>query len=376
MKGKKELFLLLLGFGLFIFDLASDCYVAFQYKRAGEGAWFVCTLVFIIVPHFIINLMAMRQMRYISTNWCHTWFFLIFLIFVRIKEEFDQWKRTYQDKCPCKEFDNECSCPQCTQHREALDECRKSAYLFAWIRYVESYLESTPQLCLQVYIMLTEWSFPWYTVLSATISLLSLAWSNTALEKARLAKYGYDFSKKATALHFVTQLLVLTPRLFAIITLTYFTPFLLLHVLGISWVVGNFILGCVTCCHVLSAVCCGDTRCDCSFIKTLCKKLTLSLLLTFYMSETVLESLGFSSIFIKIVFLLIKSAENFFFTYLTTTSFGTFPHPSVFKPLVWSMVGTGFFFGALLLIIRHTIKRREKAVDDANATEAQIPESS
>ena len=375
MKGKKELFLLLLGLGLFIFDLVSDYYVAVQYKRAGEDAWFAWTLVFIILPHYVITVMAMRQMRFIFTSWCQFSFFLIFFIFVRFKEEFSQWKRTFLDNIPCKEYDNECSCLLCNQHREALDKCRKSAYRFAWIRYVETYLESTPQLCLQVYIMLTKCSFPWYTVLSATLSLLSLAWSNTALEKARLANDRHDFSKKATALHFVTQLLVLTPRLFAIVTLMYDTKFLVFYFLAISWVIGNFILGCVTCCHVLSAVCCGDTRCDCSFIKTLCKKLILSLLLTFYVSETVLESLGFSSIFIKIIFLLIKSAENFYITYLTT-SFGTFPYLSVFKPLAWSMVGTGFFFGALLLFIRHTIKRREKAVDDADATEAQIPESS
>ena len=372
MKGKKELFLLLLGLGLFIFDLVSDYYVAVQYKRAGEDVWFGLTLAFIIVPHYVITLMSIRQMQCYSNSWCLGFFYLIFFIFVRFKEEFDQWKRTFLDNNPCEEYDNKCSCPQCTQHREAFDECRKSAYRFAWIRYVETYLESTPQLCLQVYIMLKKWSFPWYTVLSATLSLLSLAWSDTALEKARLAKDDNDFSKKATALHFVTQLLVLTPRLFVIVTLTYYTTFLTFHILAISWVIQNFVLGCVTCCHALSAVCCGDTRCDCSFIKTLCRKLTLSLLLTFYVSETVLESLGFSSLFIKVFFLHIKSAENFGITYFLTLS-DAFPNPSVFKPLAWSLVATGFFFGTLLLIIRHTVKRKEKAVDDANATEAQIP---
>ena len=380
MKGKKELFLLVLGLGLFIFDMVSDCYVAYQYKRTDKDTWFGWTLVFIIVPHYVITLMAMYQMKdgfKLKIDCVLGLFYaLFFFIFARFKEEFNQWKRTFLDNSPCEEYDYKCSCPQCTQHRVALSECRKSAYRFAWIRYVEVYLESTPQLCLQVYIMLNNWSFPWYTVLSATVALLSLAFGHTALEKARLANDGHDFSKKATFLYFVSQLFVLTPRLFAIIIFMHVTSaFGALVFIVISWGIGSFILGCVTCCHALSAVCCGDTRCDCSFIKTLCKKLTLSLLLSFYVSETVLESLGFSSIFLKIFFLLERSAENgvlIFFVMLA----GNFPYQREFVSIAWSVFGMGFFFGTLLLIIRYTQKRRQETVDNANATEAEIPESS
>ena len=379
MRGQKELFFLFLGLGLFIFDVVSDCYVAAQYKQEGKDEWFKITLSLIIIPNFVIGVMALCQMkgRFDKDSYCCLHVLAFLLIFVRFKEEFDHWKGTYRDNCPCEQNIN-CNCANCKKHNAELDAYRKSAYRFAWIRYIETYIESTPQWWLQVYVMLKKLSFPWYTVLSTTFSLLSLAWSNTALEKARLAKDGRDFSIKATALHFVSQLLVLTPRLFVLVMCTYASPKGVFVALFISWVYTNVFLGCVTCWYVLFTACCGDTKCcesPIKSLKTFCGKLTFSLLLTFFVSETVLESLGLSSIFLKIVFFLMKSAENALLVYFARSS-GNIPHLSVLEPLAWSLVATGFFFGALLLIIRHIQKRREEAVDDANATEMQIPESS
>ena len=376
MKGQKELCLLLLSLGLFVFDLASDCYVAVQYKRAGEDQWFKLTSTLIIVPHFVIGVMAFYQLkgRFHNDNHCFLCMLVFLLIFVRFQEQFNQWKRAYRDNCPCGEYDNECNCTNCKKHRAALNEYRKSAYRFAWISYIETYIESTPQWWLQVYVMLKKWSFPWITVVSAMISFLSLAWSITALEKARLAKDGHNISNKTTALHFVSQLFVLTARLFVMVISTYAFPRWIISCFFIS----SVFLGCVTCGYTLVTVCCGDTKCCDSPIKSLkrfCRRLTLSLLLTFFVSETVLESIGFRSIFIKIFFLLMKSAENFFMTYVVMSS-GDLPYRSVFEPLAWSLVGTDFFVGALLLIIRHILKRRGAAVDNANTTEAQISELS
>ena len=386
MKGKKDLSLLCLKLVLLISDLISDCYVAVQYKRAGEEEWFGWTLAFIIIPYYVVTVMAfcqmkmkgrLRERRNISTP--VAFILVIFFVFVRLKEEFDQWKRAHLDNRPCEANNEKCNCSQCKKHRETLDEYRKSKYQFAWIGYVEAYMESTPQLWLQVYVMLKKWSFPLYAVLSVTISLISLAWSHTSVENTRrLAKYGHDLSLKASVLHAVLQLPVLTPRLFAIITFTYVYSFFdAFYFLAFSWFLGSIILSCITCCHALSAVCCGDTRCCDPSIKTLCGRLMLSLLLTFYVSETVLESLGFSSIIIKIFFFLEKSAENAWLIYSSIYSNESdLPYPSVYKPFAWSFIGAGFFFGGLSLIIRHIHKRREEFVDNANTTEAQIPESS
>ena len=223
------------------------------------------------------------------------------------------------------------------------------------IQYIETFTESIPQWCLQVYIMLTKQSFPWYTVLSASLSLLSLAWSNTALEKARLAKDGQDLSKTEIVLHFISQLLVLTPRLFAITISTYAIGSGVVFYLLVFWAYGSVLLGCVTCGHT---VCCSDTACCEISIKKLCGRLMLSLLLTFYVAEAVLEALGFSSIFIKIFFLITKSIENGFMIY-SALYYGKLKHRSAFKPIGWTLFGMGVFFGVVLLVVRRYLQRRE-----------------
>jgi hypothetical protein len=69
--------------------------------------------------------------------------------------------------------------------------------------------------------MLRQWDFPWLTVLSAVISLLSLAWSITALEKARINKNSHNFTLPATVVFFTSQLFSLSSRLFAIVAFGY-----------------------------------------------------------------------------------------------------------------------------------------------------------
>jgi hypothetical protein len=69
--------------------------------------------------------------------------------------------------------------------------------------------------------MLRQWDFPWLTVLSTVISLLSLAWSITAVEKARANKNNHNFTLPATVVLFASQLFSLLSRLFAIAVFAY-----------------------------------------------------------------------------------------------------------------------------------------------------------
>ena len=370
MKGKKELGILLVSLGLFIFDLVSDFYVAVQYKRAGENGWFGLTLTLIIVPFFVVNIVATCQMKgRVHSDVQVAGFICCFIVLARFAEEFKQWKRVYLDNCPCEGDEKDCNCTACKKHREAISESKKSAYQFVWVQYIETFTESIPQWCLQVYIMLKKRSFPWYTVLSASLSLFSLAWSNTALEKARLAKDGLDLSKMAIVLHFVSQLLVLTPRLFAITISAYVNGSDVFVYLLFFWAYGSVLLGCVTCRYTIR----GDTACCDRSIKTLCWRLILSLVLTFYVSEAVLEALGFSSAFIKIFFFITKSAETGYMISLGLYS-GELPYLSVLEPFGWTLYGVEVFFGVVLLVVRRNLKRREDAevpIDDANNLNCQ-----
>ena len=108
-----------------------------------------------------------------------------------------------------------------TRYIQAVSSENPRTYLLAILRYLDTITESAPQWCLQVYIMLRQWSFPSYTVVSAVFSLLSLAWSITTLEKERLAKEGRRWKLIHGYVLFNWQLSTLISRLFAIALFAY-----------------------------------------------------------------------------------------------------------------------------------------------------------
>ena len=242
MRGKKELFMLITGLVLFIFDLVTDIVVAAQYGLKGEYWWYGLTLLFIILPLFIVSIMAVCQA---DDGFCGLSCCLLFVcssIFVRYVQELKYWKQTYRDNFPCGDNYKECNCPDCEQYRAAITTSNKSTYSLALVRYVETLTESTPQCCLQIYIVLRQWDFPWLTVLSTVISLLSLAWSITAVEKARLNKNNHNFTLPATVVFFTSQLFSLLSRLFAIAAFAYVFKEHVITVLAVHWLIVHVVI--------------------------------------------------------------------------------------------------------------------------------------
>ena len=85
--------MLITGFVLFIFDLVTDIVVATRYGHKGEYWWFGFTLLFIIVPLFIISFMALGQSD--GSDWEILSFCFMFVcssIFLRYVQEFTYWK--------------------------------------------------------------------------------------------------------------------------------------------------------------------------------------------------------------------------------------------------------------------------------------------
>ena len=217
MRGKIKLFMLITGLVLLIFDLVTDIVVAAQYGLKGEYWWFGLTLIFAVVPLFIINFSGSGH-----TVYCLCSIFVCSSMFVLYVQELKYRKQTNRVNFPCRDnYDKDCNCPPCIQYRVAIKETNKSAYIFARVRYVETLGESIPQWCLQIYIMLRQSDFPWLTVLSAVISLLSFAWSIIALEKARVNKNMQYFTLPAFVVFFTYQLFSLSSRLFAIVAFAY-----------------------------------------------------------------------------------------------------------------------------------------------------------
>jgi hypothetical protein len=92
---------------------------------------------------------------------------------------------------------------------------------------METFIEAVPQWLLQVYIMIYEQSFPWYTIVSVAVSFISLVFSIFALEKnywiRKIVQSGKDyirpvsFPKSYAVIFFLWQTFLLFGRLSAII---------------------------------------------------------------------------------------------------------------------------------------------------------------
>ena len=107
-------------------------------------------------------------------------------IIFRYAEEFKQWNSAYCKNLPCsrKNCGDIVTVTVKIASRimsRSKRKLAKSAYKLAWLRHIETVTESIPQWCLQVYIMLRQWYFPWYTLVSIVVSLLSSAWNNCFL---------------------------------------------------------------------------------------------------------------------------------------------------------------------------------------------------
>ena len=183
----------------------------------------------------------------VNTNECTRKIIGVFLhlftsLVWRYIEEFIHWKRRYLDNSRCEGGEENCSCPKCVDYRKVLKESKDSAYNIAWLHYLETIAESAPQLCLQVYIMLVHRDLHWFTVISVFFSFISLPFSITALEKARVTKNDHDFKLYPhTVMFFTCQTFALLSRLSTIVTLAYAWHLWSFLILFLHWCSLNYI---------------------------------------------------------------------------------------------------------------------------------------
>ncbi len=197
---------------LYLFDYGSDIYVAIKYWKNNDGWWFGMTTGFILVPSIIVNITAIVQ---VFNSWRSIMAVLQLSIVVRYIETIIS------------------PYPPVTTSPDDPDRCR--IFFLVKLRYLETITESAPQLCLQVYIMLRQWDFPTYTVVSSVLSLLSLAWSIMTLEKERKIKKEGHYKICAAFFFLIWQLFTLVSRLSAIVIFAYVFRYYVIIFLAAHW---------------------------------------------------------------------------------------------------------------------------------------------
>ncbi len=206
---------LIVGLLLYLFDLGSDIYVAFQYWKNNEVLWFGMTTGFFLVPSIIANMTAIVQVFNFWT--CTVAVLQLSIVGHYIETIISPYSPV-------------------TRRTETTSPDRRRLYFLAKLRYLQTITESGPQLCLQLYIMLHQWNFPWYTVVSSVLSLVSLTWSITTLEKERIKiKEEGNYNISAAVLFLIWQLFTLVSRLSAIVLFAYVFRHYVIIFLAAHW---------------------------------------------------------------------------------------------------------------------------------------------
>ena len=241
MREKGSLFLLLIGFLLYGFDVGSDIYVAMRYYQREDYWWFGITIALVILPGIVVNVISVS---FVSENGtilqCLACMFQL-SVSQQYWEALKRWKIMNLDigtPEPCnKDNYDTCQCEKCKFYFEEKEACARYDFNLALTRYIEAFAESAPQWCLQFYIMLRQWSFPWITITSTVFSLLSLAWSITSLEKSRkvMRKPSMTFPKRSLIVFSLWQLGILVSRLSVIVIFAYAFRSYVFIVIGIHW---------------------------------------------------------------------------------------------------------------------------------------------
>ncbi len=238
---------------LYIFDLGSDIYVAIKHWENNDVWWFGMTTGFILVPSIIVNITAFVQVF----NFWRTIMAVLQLSFVvryietvispygpvtrrtedlSLDRPVSGWGGTTSADPPVTIWSETTSRdPSVTGQSETTSPDRRRIFSLSKLRYLQTITESAPQLCLQVYIMLRQWDFPTFTVVSSVLSLLSLAWSSTTLEKERKIEEQEDYKSSAALLFLIWQLFTLTPRLSAIVVFAYVFRYYAIIFLAAHW---------------------------------------------------------------------------------------------------------------------------------------------
>ena len=243
MRGKGSLCLLLTSFVLYVFDVGSDIYVAITYYQKRDYWWFRITIALVILPSIIVNINSL------ITNWNFSKkgkrlkiLVCVFQLSV-IQQYWEAFKRWKKMNCnnpdlTCNRNMYYCPCQNCLNYSIAKKERAKHAFKLALTCYIEAFAESAPQWCLQFYIMLRQWSFPWITVTSTVFSFLSLAWSITAQQKTEKddgKNPATTFPKKSIITFTLWQFGILISRLSAIVIFAYAFRSYVFVVIIIHW---------------------------------------------------------------------------------------------------------------------------------------------
>ncbi|XP_067004321.2 uncharacterized protein [Anabrus simplex] len=164
-----DMCIVLLSLGTFIADLSTDIILVVSYFNHGHLFWAVSTLLLVILPATVVQMFSMRW--HIIDEAVDHWHWIAHIFLMGIVHRYVLVLKTgFEARSSGDPIDF-----QRLYHQQS-DICM--------LRLFESFMESAPQLVLQLYIMITMEDWRSWTGISAAVSLGSLAWAVAAYTRA------------------------------------------------------------------------------------------------------------------------------------------------------------------------------------------------
>ncbi|XP_033736700.1 LOW QUALITY PROTEIN: uncharacterized protein LOC117324964 [Pecten maximus] len=222
-----DVFVTILSLFTYIIDVGSDILLIVTFLLDGHQIWASISMAFVALSTFLMQIFSFS---WHASDKTLTWkTFLIHTLFLAPAHRYFQAIRL---GIRAKQ----------TKSRQDLDAVFRANNDICLLRLVECFVESAPQLILQLYIILRYQQFNWVLGLSTVLSLTSMAWSMTAYTDGLRLAYKERYNRKWLSMlaHTTWQTAMISARVMAIVVFSTVYQAWIFLAMGIHWCVMAF----------------------------------------------------------------------------------------------------------------------------------------
>ncbi|XP_037094423.1 XK-related protein 6-like, partial [Pollicipes pollicipes] len=213
---------LILSIGAYIFNKIIDVVLIHTYLSSGDLTWGLLTVLIVVVPQALVHVISYRW--HVHDQEATTSLLVVHCcqlgLFLRLVSQFSDGRRMRRTK----------------SYDDSMVYLQQSSDV-SMLQLFLSYLESAPQLLLQVYVTSSRDGWQLVQAVSAALSLLSLAWSNASyakwMRKSRGDKRPLGWT--AATLQLLWRLCLLLARTSALLAFSLLYSGWVLLLLAVRW---------------------------------------------------------------------------------------------------------------------------------------------